>query len=898
MGANLSALSFNRMMFIGGSSMSVAASSRVVFLRSGFQGRLLSTVILGVALVAAGCSSNRKGGISSPALEDRLQQESAIEQESASLLPESTVGVDSVDREPTDITKFLAARATGDQELMSDSKTGLEFRIVSTANTTRLLVKTGDEVPVFRLSKFVNPERLVLDISNSLGRVTKNFNVKNSGQVDRVRLGAHGDKERVVLDIKPGISAAHQAEVIDGAIILTVSEDMPSAQSELARYSDIVSENNMALAAPALDRLDIDSSSERAIEERDLASIASTKAESVVGVHHQNASAGLDAPTLEESPQLLALQIEQLNGANNQLVATVSSSSTYSLKRTAPSEYVLRLNGATVGVDTIRPVVAPPQSGLIRSARALQDEGAVLLRIFAAPATELSAHAESGRIVVAANIAPTSTVEDVQPLAQLGDADAAKSDSSQSKSIVTESEVAANPETTFDESELTKLLEGENKYTGRLISLDLQDTDIDNALRIIAEVSNLNIIASDDVTGKVTLRLIDVPWDQALDVILKTNGLDKVQEGNVIRVAPVEKLRAEREALKEAQRADEELQALLVRYIRISYAKGSDIKPLVETVLTERGSVAVDERSNQLIVKDIQKGIQNVAELVRKLDLRTPQVLLETQIIEAQRNFLRDLGTELGFNYIQSPETGNATGYNFPNSVGIGGSVSPDGGVGSSFPAALGEAGGSAVSLLLGSADGSRSLDLRISSLEQEGRIRVVSRPSVATINNKQAIIKSVEKIRVRTPDSGLSVATGQGAVASGGSASATETFEVGITLEVTPQASPDYYVLLDINAKSSTLGATVVDGIPSEVERSATSTVLVSSGQTFALGGIYKITDNETLDGVPFLKDVPFFGYLFRRSLVDNGDEELIFFLTPRIVEGSFDDAAMKATV
>jgi type IV pilus assembly protein PilQ len=443
------------------------------------------------------------------------------------------------------------------------------------------------------------------------------------------------------------------------------------------------------------------------------------------------------------------------------------------------------------------------------------------------------------------------------------------------------------------DSDVSSLLDETPKYTGRLISLDLQDTDIDNALRIIAEVSNLNIIASEDVTGKVTLRLIDVPWDQALDVILKTNGLDKVQEGNVIRIAPVEKLRQEREALKQAIQAADDLEPLSVKYIRVSYAKASDLKPLVETVLSERGSVTYDERTNQLIIKDIHKGVKNVAELVGKLDLRTPQVLLETQIVEASRSLLRDLGSELGFQYIRSPELGNATGYNFPNSINVGGSL-PNGNV-SGFPATVTNTSGSALSMLFGSADGSKSLSARLTALEKESKVRVISRPAVATTNNKQALIKSVEKIRVKTPSGGNSVSVGQGASTSGSGGVATETIEIGIMLEVTPQASPDYYVLLDINAKSSTFGSHPVDGIPSELERAATSTVLVSSGQTFAMGGIYKISDNDTVDGVPFFKDIPFIGHLFRHQNVNKSDEELIFFITPRIVEGSFDDAAMK---
>jgi type IV pilus assembly protein PilQ len=399
------------------------------------------------------------------------------------------------------------------------------------------------------------------------------------------------------------------------------------------------------------------------------------------------------------------------------------------------------------------------------------------------------------------------------------------------------------------------------------------------------------------VVGKVTLRLTDVPWDQALDVILKTHGLDKVREGNVMRIAPIEKLRTERELLKQVQVAEAELEPLSVKYLRVSYGKASELKALVETVLSERGTVAYDERSNQLIVKDIESGIKNVTELVAKVDLRTPQVLLETQIVEASRNLSRELGSELGFQYIQSPSTGNGTGLNFPSAISVGGSAIPGaaGITGSAFPIASSAVGGSAVTMLFDSADGTKSLELRLSQLEQEGRVRIVSRPAVATTNNKPAEIKSVEKYRVKLPNGGTSVATGSGATAAGSGSNATETIEAGIILNVTPQASPDYYILLDIKAKSSSFGSKSVDGIPNEIERSASSSVLVSSGQTFALGGIYKINEADRVTGVPFFKDIPFLGTFFRRSQTDNSDEELLFFITPRIVEGSFDDATMK---
>ena len=441
------------------------------------------------------------------------------------------------------------------------------------------------------------------------------------------------------------------------------------------------------------------------------------------------------------------------------------------------------------------------------------------------------------------------------------------------------------------DEEISKLLDPASGYTGKLISLDFQDTDIDNALKIIAEVSNLNIVASDDISGKVSLRLNNVPWDQALDVILKTNGLDKVQEGNVVRIAPVNRLKSEREELKAARQAEENLEPLQLAYRKISYAKAAELQTLVESVLSDRGSVTFDDRSNQIFIKDIKSRIKDAFEIIKKADLRTPQILLETQIIEAERNLLRDLGSEFGFNIIQSNETGNGTGYNFPSDIQVTGS-----GLGnnfSSFAAGLGETEGSAISLIFDSLDGTKSLSARISGLEQEGKAKVISKPSVVTTNNTPAEIKSVKTVHVRLPEGGTSIATGQGSSASGSSKSATESIDAGITLKVTPQASPDYYVLLDIMGESSHFDTSeVVDGIPALVIRRATSTVLVSSGQTFALGGVYRVEEGNSLNGVPFLKDIPVLGHLFRRSLSDNKDQDLLFFVTPRIVEGSFDDA------
>ena len=576
-----------------------------------------------------------------------------------------------------------------------------------------------------------------------------------------------------------------------------------------------------------------------------------------------------------------AMELGKTENDSGFVLISLDDSVSFKLSRTAPSEYVLNLPGVHADnyIESLNtPLVAPKGLPGIRSVRADKTIDGLRIRMFVDANVDLQAYPRGNEILVEA--IPSNFSQDPYSRAQLSEEE---SGNGANVDLGEDSTARLNPTG-------IRSADGSKIYTGRLISLDLQDTDIDNALRIIAEVSNLNIIASDDVSGKVTLRLIDVPWDQALDVILKTNGLDQVAEGNVIRIAPVDKLRQEREALREAKKAAEALEDLTVEYVRVSYARVGDLVDQIQGVLSERGTVVEDERTNQLIIRDIKKGHEQAIELIKKLDLRTPQVLLETQIVEGSRNLTRDLGFQLGGTLNRGANTGNATGLNFPNSINITGDTA-DGNI-SSFPAAD----GAAISAILGAADGARALNARLSALESEGRIRIVSRPQIATINNKTAEIKSVETLRVKLPSNGTSVATGSGATAAGGGQAAFEEIDIGIELRVTPQASPDYFVLMDVEATSSEFSqsSASVDGIPPTIERSVTSTILVKSGQTFALGGVYRIQDMDSIEGVPWLKDIPFLGAAFRRSQVVKGDEELIFFITPHIVEGSFDPSLL----
>jgi type IV pilus assembly protein PilQ len=470
-------------------------------------------------------------------------------------------------------------------------------------------------------------------------------------------------------------------------------------------------------------------------------------------------------------------------------------------------------------------------------------------------------------------------------------------------------------------------------YNGRRISLEFKDADILNVLRIIADVSRRNIVATDDVKGQVTIVLYDVPWDQALDILLKSTGLEMVEYDDVITVSTSKRLEEERRSRLAARQAGIELEALQTDYIRVNYVKAGELARLLggsgttsasaaaatdaitggvqqaldspsqrRGLLSSRGLVQVNEATNTLVVRDVASGIANARELVRRLDVQTPQVSIQGLIFEADTNLDRDLGIRWGARYVASPETGNPTGRNFPGRVVAGG-----GGPGSSggdnplpvmfdFPASAVQPGaGSTLGLFLGSLSGSAALDAEITALEQAGKGKVISRPKVITLNNSEAVIQSLEILRVRLPSTGTVINTGPGGVA-GGQTTATQAIDTGIILRVTPQVSSDGYVLMQLFVKSSVPSQVETDNIPNEISRQATSQVLVREGETVVIGGVYRQRANTAESGVPYLRSVPVLGWLFKNSLLRDNRQELLVFITPRVVWHQPDDGTLPS--
>jgi type IV pilus assembly protein PilQ len=421
-----------------------------------------------------------------------------------------------------------------------------------------------------------------------------------------------------------------------------------------------------------------------------------------------------------------------------------------------------------------------------------------------------------------------------------------------------------------------KSLTAEKKYTGQKVSLEFKDADIKNVFRLLAEVSGKNIIVTDDVKKRITVRLIDVPWDQAMDLLVSTNGLDKEEIGNVIRISTAGRLKSERDALIAAQKAKEDLEPLQTAYFNINYADVTKLEPKAKLLLSKKGTLTSDERSNTMIVRDIQSAVEDINTLVSKLDTRTAQVLIESNLVETTPTFSRALGMEIDLATSRVVASSRFLAGN--PYAGTPNTVAPP------FPVPT-------TGFKFGYIP--NNVNAFLTAAENEGNVKIISRPSVVTLNNVPSTIKAERILRIALPSS-TNIASGSGAAA--GTAVATEKVPIGIELSVKPQVSSDGFILMNIKVKSSSIAnsPTVSGGtagvIPfDELNREAEANVLVRDGETIVIGGILKDTGQESESGVPYLKDIPVLGWLFKSHTWQKDFEELVVFITPRIaVAGS----------
>lgn len=701
-----------------------------------------------------------------------------------------------------------------------------------------------------------SPSRIVVDVKGAqISPKWQKVEVNSLG-VRRARVGSTEEGVRIVLDLAEGRPVpALDVDTVNGNLLLSLSRTKTVAKAAIEPASPNAGHAEVAVA----EREDAEPASAGAAE-----SAAETSAEPAAKMAAQVGKAATPEQEARATARVSDVRFEPKDGFVRLTLTLDGDSEVQKDAQSLPELPVLRIKGAVLPQTLERTLDVSEVAGqAVHAVSTYRDGADTIISASIGQGTEHRHWRKGNRIMwdfrsqVAQNDAGKAAK--VLPYPE------------QSTSGFVSSAVQLG----------ATLAPQAQHYTGRRITLDLKDAEIQNVLRLLADVSKLNIVASDDVHGRVTVKLRNVPWDQALDIILRSKQLDKTRVGNIIRVAPVEVLRKEEELRIERNKSKQELEPLAVRLIPVSYAVANEVKPQVQSLLSPRGKVNIDTRTNVLVVEDIPDVLTKVERLVRTLDTQTPQVLIEARIVEANTQFARDLGVQWGGNVSMSQQFGTATGLGFPNQIRIAGGsddvttptegVVPNPQFAVNLPATVGTGGGGALGFVFGSAGGAALINVRLSAAESTGKVKIISAPKVVTLDNKSAKILSGEKIPI-------TVVTANGPT--------TRFIDANLELNVTPHVTQDGSILLNVSARKNELSdRRDLLGVPGVLTKEAETEMLVRDGDTAVLGGIYKRTSNETKNYVPWIGQVPVLGWIFKKTTKSDAREELLIFISPRIV-------------
>jgi type IV pilus assembly protein PilQ len=695
-----------------------------------------------------------------------------------------------------------------------------------------LKVTTDGELAKYEILELGDPPRLAVDLYG-VKLATRPPKV-SSARLSNLRAGTHEDKVRLVLDAKDGLPAYTPRRTATGLELR-----LGAAPPQVAHKAQPPAPAQAKLAAAEVDEPEVVIDGKR---------VELSRAE----------NAPLMAAAAPRPVEIKDVSFQDLAGGGR-VEIKLSAQTQWKVERPDPRSAVLTLDGAKLPKKLERSLDTSALETPVKTVSTFSVPGG------------------TGRVrvvVAAAEPLEESVVQTAQGLSWRLSARGVKTE-----------EVVVNPKSAgFSTEAETYAAEGaprQRRYTGKRVSFEFKDIDIHNLLRVIAEVSKKNIVVSDDVKGAVTIRLRNVPWDQALEIILRSKSLGQESIGNnTLRIAPLSALEAEAKQREERKKALQRQADLVVRLLPVNYATAGEMSSRVKEVLTERGSVTVDTRTNVLIVRDVAEGVAKAQSLVRNLDTPTPQVLIESRIVEASTTFTKQLGIQWGGHAQFSPATGNPTGLVFPYTAVARGATSPQGNLGVNnppdfainLPAAVGVGSGGAVGLVFGSAGGAVALNLRLSALENQGTVKTISAPKVTTLDNNTARISQ----GVSIPFSQVSA---QGVN--------TTFVEARLSLEVTPHITQDGSVLMAIKAENnqpdpSNTGA---NGQPAIQRKEANTQVLVRDGETTVIGGIYVRRGATQESSVPFFGKIPLLGLLFKNVRDTDSRQELLIFITPRII-------------
>lgn len=420
----------------------------------------------------------------------------------------------------------------------------------------------------------------------------------------------------------------------------------------------------------------------------------------------------------------------------------------------------------------------------------------------------------------------------------------------------------------------------EETYSGQLIDFRVKGMDLRDAILTITSIANLNVVFNPNVKGTVTVDLVSIPWDQALDLILKENKMGRVIEGNVLRIVPIDILTKEQEEQRKLAESREMAGPKVTRTFELSYASAKMVESLLKGKVSDRGEIIVDERTNTIIVSDVKERMNLIEQLITVFDKATPQVSIEAKVIEATSNFVRNLGIQWGWKGVADPFYGNQTSLQFPNKILNDGAIIPQG---MATRGIAGPLGGYAINLPAPSFSTALGfsfanvldtfrIDMALSALETSGEGRIVSTPSIVTQNNVQAEIIQGRQIPLQTTANFTVTTRYQNAA---------------LELRATPQIAHDGTITLTLDIQNNAADfANLVNGIPPLITQSTKTTVTISDGGTTVIGGIYRTEDSITRERVPFLYKIPILGNLFKSTARKKENRELLIFITPRIIK------------
>jgi type IV pilus assembly protein PilQ len=552
-------------------------------------------------------------------------------------------------------------------------------------------------------------------------------------------------------------------------------------------------------------------------------------------------------PPAEPMVQITDLQFVGADRGGSVKIETSAPAHYQTRRNEVENQFIVEIENATLPEKFKRPYITKEFNSPIASINAYQNQGSTTTRVVIQmrDTTELAVQQDGNSLVVAAGGAPTPAPVPA-PVAEAAPAEGVDG-------------VSATGASSFND-----FLTGDSHYYGRKINIEVTDEDVRNVFNLIAEESGANMVLDDKVTGPVTVKLRQVPWDQALVVVMKAKGLGYVRQGNVLRISPLDTLKKESETARDIVESNQKLDPLKVKVLPINYANVEDLVKQCEKFLSPRGKIASDNRTSSIIITDTGDTIERLSKLIKTLDVAPDQVLIEGKIVEADSNFDRNIGVNWGTSG-QPVAMGNS-----PSGLPV--NLTPS----SAFaPSMIPQPLGLALNVNVGTLDVLGSLSAALSLYEKEDTVKVVSSPRIVAMNREKSTISQSDQIPVSQITQ-----TGTAPTISVRYESA------DLRLEVVPQITPEGGVIMDINVKREYFGpAPAGGGSPAKFGRQAQTRVMVHTGQTAVIGGIYDNTQTEGESGVPYLRNIPVLGWLFKNHDRTSAKKELIIFLTPKIL-------------